>query len=130
MAGKAMSKSQVLAALAESSGLSKKDVGDVIEAMGDLIGSELNSGNPFNVPGLMKVSTRVKAAVAAGPRKNPFTGETIMGAAKPAQTIVKVRPLKGLKDKVSAPPSDSEDAGGDSGDAGGDSEDSGGGDLQ
>lgn len=115
MAGKAMSKSQVLAALAEKSGLSKADVGGLIEELGDLIGSELNAGNPFNVPGLMKVSTRVKAAVAAGPRKNPFTGETIMGAAKPAQTIVKVRPLKGLKDKVSAPP---EDGGGDSDDSG------------
>ena len=103
MAGKAMTKTQVLASLAESTGLSKGQVGDVIEKMGRLIGSELNAGNPFNVPGLMKVTTRIKAAVPAGPRTNPFTGETKMGEAKPAQTIVKVRPLKGLKDSVTSP---------------------------
>ena len=55
----------------------------------------------------MKVTTRVKAAVPAGPRTNPFTGETKMGEAKPAQTIVKVRPLKGLKDLVAPPSADS-----------------------
>jgi nucleoid DNA-binding protein len=103
MAGKAMTKTQVLSSLAESTGLSKGQVSDFIEALGALIGSELNAGNPFNVPGLMKVTTRVKAAVPAGPRTNPFTGETKMGEAKPAQTIVKVRPLKGLKDSVAPP---------------------------
>ena len=104
MAGKAMTKTQVLSNLAESTGLSKGQIEDVLGAIGTLIGSELNAGNPFNVPGLMKVTTRVKAAVPAGPRTNPFTGETKMGEAKPAQTIVKGRPLKGLKDLV-APPS-------------------------
>ena len=103
MAGKAMTKTQVLSNLAESTGLSKGQIEDVIGAIGTLIGTELNAGNPFNVPGLMKVTTRVKAAVPAGPRTNPFTGETKMGEAKPAQTIVKVRPLKGLKDLVSPP---------------------------
>jgi len=103
MAGKAMTKTQVLSSLAESTGLSKGQIDDVIDAIGSLIGSELNAGNPFNVPGLMKVTTRVKPAVPAGPRTNPFTGETKMGEAKPAQTIVKVRPLKGLKDLVAAP---------------------------
>ena len=104
MAGKAMTKTQVLTSLAESTGLSKGQVSDLIEKLGTLIGSELNEGNAFNVPGLMKVTTRIKAAVPAGPRTNPFTGETKMGEAKPAQTIVKVRPLKGLKDLVTAPP--------------------------
>ena len=41
MAAKAMSKSQVVAALAESTGLTKADIGDVIEKLSDLIGSEL-----------------------------------------------------------------------------------------
>ena len=104
MAGKVMTKTQVLSSLAESTGLSKGQVSDLIEKLGTLIGSELNEGNAFNVPGLMKVTTRIKAAVPAGPRTNPFTGETKMGEAKPAQTIVKVRPLKGLKDLVTAPP--------------------------
>ena len=104
MAGKVMTKTQVLSSLAESTGLSKGQVSDLIEKLATLIGSELNEGNAFNVPGLMKVTTRIKAAVPAGPRTNTFTGETKMGEAKPAQTIDKVRPLKGLKDLVTAPP--------------------------
>jgi nucleoid DNA-binding protein len=31
---------------------------------------------------------------------NPFTGEETTFAAKPAHTVVKVQPLKGLKDMV------------------------------
>jgi len=100
MAGKAMSKSQVLASLAEATGLSKKQIGSVIDELGNLIGSELNAGNAFAVPGLLKVTTRIKEAVPAGMRANPFTGESKWGEAKPAVTQVKVRPLKGLKDKV------------------------------
>ena len=48
MAGKAMTKTQVLSTLAESTGLSKGQIEDVLGAIGTLIGSELNAGNPFN----------------------------------------------------------------------------------
>ncbi len=103
MAAKAKTKSQVLSGLAEATGLSKGDVSGVLDALAGMIGSELNAGNPFNVPGLMKVTTRVKPGRPAGYYKNPFTGEDVYSDARAPQTQVKVRPLKGLKDLVAPP---------------------------
>lgn len=99
---KAMTKTDVLTALAEKTGVAKKDVGAVFEALGGLIGQQLSKKGPgvFTVPGLMKLKVRVKPAVPAGMRKNPFTGEMAMGAAKPASRAVRVTALKKLKDMV------------------------------
>ena len=47
MAGKAMTKTQVLSSLAESTGLSKGQIDDVIEAIGSLIGNELKVSLEF-----------------------------------------------------------------------------------
>ncbi|HEY5789360.1 MAG TPA: HU family DNA-binding protein, partial [Gammaproteobacteria bacterium] len=58
----------------------------------------------FTLPGLLKITTVKKPARKA--RKgvpNPFKpGETMDVAAKPAQTVVKIRPLKRLKDMASS----------------------------
>ena len=97
-----MTKTEVYNALAEATGLTKKDVGNVFDSLSDLIGQELGKKGPgmFTVPGLLKLKTRVKPAVPAGMRRNPFTGEEKMGPAKPASTAVKATPLKRLKDMV------------------------------
>lgn len=101
-AAKAMTKTEVYNSLAESTGLSKKEVGSVFDALSDLIGSELSKKGPgaFTVPGLVKLKTKIKPAKPAGMRKNPFTGEEKMGPAIPASTTVSARPLKKLKDMV------------------------------
>ncbi|MBQ18664.1 MAG: DNA-binding protein [Planctomycetaceae bacterium] len=100
MAAKAMSKSQVVAALAESTGLTKADIGDVIEKLSDLIGSELGQNRSFNVPGLMKVTTRIKKGREAGMYGNPFKPDEPekFREATPPSVVVKVRPLKALKE--------------------------------
>jgi nucleoid DNA-binding protein len=100
--GKALSKTETLSTLAEKTGLSKKEVGAVIDAMGDLITHQLSKKGPgvFNVPGLMKVKVQRKDAVPARKGINPFTGEEQMFKAKPARNVVKITPLKALKDKV------------------------------
>jgi hypothetical protein len=54
----------------------------------------------FVLPGLMKVTVVQKPAVAAHKGINPFTKLEQMFKAKPARKVVKVRPLKGLKDAV------------------------------
>ena len=99
---KPMSKTDVLNALAESSGLSKKQVGAVMDSLSVLIGKNLSKKGPgvFNVPGLLKITVLHKPATK--PRKgiNPFTGEEMMFKAKPARNVVKVRPLKALKAMV------------------------------
>lgn len=99
---KPMSKSEVFANLAEKSGVSKKEVATVFDALTSLIGESLGKRGPgtFNVPGLMKITVQHKPATKARKGINPFTGQEQMFKAKPARNVVKVRPLKGLKDMV------------------------------
>ncbi len=100
--GKARTKSDVQATIAEHVGISKKEVSAVFETMGSMIAADLSKGSAgtFNVPGLMKVSVQRKPATKARKGINPFTGEMTTFKAKPARNVVKVRPLKALKDMV------------------------------
>jgi nucleoid DNA-binding protein len=52
----------------------------------------------FTLPGLLKVQVVNKPATKARKGINPFTGEETVFKAKPARNVVKVRPLKKLKD--------------------------------
>ena len=95
-------KSDVTAFIADETGLSKKDVNAVFESLGALMKKSLGSRGPglFTVPGLMKVKVIKKPATKARKGTNPFTGEQTVFKAKPARKVVKVLPLKGLKDMV------------------------------
>lgn len=101
-AKKPLTKSEVLNSLSESSGLSKKEVAGVLEDLGELIAKNLNRRGPgvFNVPGLMKVKVVRKPATKARKGINPFTKEETVFKAKPARNVVKIQPLKALKDMV------------------------------
>lgn len=93
-------KSQLLSAVAEETGLAKKDVAAVLDELASVIGRHLKKrgAGQFTLPGLLKVKTVRKPATRARKGTNPFTGEATVFKAKPARTIVKVQPLKGLKD--------------------------------
>jgi len=95
-----MTKTQILASLSESTGLTKKQVGDVIDDLETLIEGSIKKRaiGEFTLPGLMKITTVKKPAVKARKGINPFTGEETMFKAKPASVAVKVRPLKKLKE--------------------------------
>ena len=99
---KAMTKTEILTALAESTGLNKKEVASVLDDLGALIGKNLGKRGPgvFNVPGMMKVKVIRKPATKARKGINPFTKEETIFKAKPARNVVKVLPLKALKDMV------------------------------
>ena len=99
---KPMSKTEILNSLADATGLAKKEVGSVLEALTALIGKNLGNKGPkvFNVPGLMKIAVQNKPATKARKGVNPFTGEEMMFKAKPARNVVKIRPLKALKEMV------------------------------
>ena len=101
-APKPLTKTQIIQALAERSGLSKKQVSDLFEQLSGLIGESLQSSGVFAVPGLMKIKRVQKDATPAKfGVPNPFRpGETMDVAAKPAKIIVKVQPLKALKEMV------------------------------
>jgi len=100
---KAPTKTQVLNGLAERSGLNKKDVAAVLDALACYIGETISDGEtPFTIPGLCKVVPQIKPATPARYGvPNPFQpGQTMDVSAKPERKVVKVRPLKGLKDMV------------------------------
>ena len=98
--GKSMTKTEVLNALAEGTGLTKKQVGSVLDELGVLIGKSIGKKGPgvFNLPGLMKIMVQHKPATPEREGINPFTKEKTIFKAKPARNVVKVRPLKGLKE--------------------------------
>ena len=102
MSAKPPSKTQVLNTIAEQTGLKKQDVVSVLDSLGSQISSALNSeAGAFTIPGLCKIVRQIKPATPEREMKSPFTGEMITVAAKPERKIVKVRPLKALKDMVS-----------------------------
>jgi len=103
-AKKAPTKTEVLTNIAAATGLTKKEVAAVLEALTSEIKKSLGSrgsGN-FTLPGIIKIE---KKKVPARPAKkgvpNPFRpGELMDVKARPAYNKVKVRPLKNLKDMV------------------------------
>ncbi len=95
-----MTKSQILAEIAENTGLSKKDIGNVLDELGSVIERHIKkrSVGEFSLPGLLKIRTVKKPARKARKGINPFTGEEAMFKAKPASTSVRITALKKLKD--------------------------------
>ena len=101
-AKKPMTKTEILSALADGTGLTKKDVSSVLGELGTLIGKNIGKRGPgvFTVPGLMKIKCIRKPATKARKGINPFTKEETVFKAKPARNVVKVQALKALKDMV------------------------------
>ena len=54
----------------------------------------------FTLPGILKITKKTKPARKARKGVNPFTGEEMMFKAKPASQVVKIKPLKSLKEMV------------------------------
>jgi len=103
MAAKLPTKSEILAGIAESTQLSRKQVSSVFDALSDIIKKNVGKKGPgmFVLPGLLKIMVIQKPAVKAHKGINPFTKEEVMFKAKPARRVIKVRPLKALKDMAS-----------------------------
>jgi nucleoid DNA-binding protein len=101
-AKKPPTKSEIMASIAETTELSRKEVASVFDALNGIIHENLKPRGPgsFSVPGLMKIRVVKKPAKKARKGINPFTGEETMFKAKPASKAVKVSALKNLKDMV------------------------------
>ena len=89
-----MTKSQTMQALADKSGLAKKDVVALMDAITELAYKETKSSGEFTVPGLGKL---VKKNRKARMGRNPATGEEI---SIPAKTVLKFRVSKAAKDSI------------------------------
>ena len=89
-----MTKSQILQALAEKTGHTKKDIAALLDAIVEMAYSEVKKSGEFALAGIGKL---VKVNRKARMGRNPATGETI---SIPAKTVVKFRVAKAAKEAV------------------------------
>jgi len=89
-----MTKSETLQALAESLGKTKKEAGEMLDAIVNLAYKETKKSGEFTIPGLGKLLKKHRAARMG---RNPATGATIQIAAK---TVVKFRVAKAAKEAI------------------------------
>lgn len=102
-AGKAPSKTEVMNNIAETTGMSKKDIGVVFDALTTEIEKSISKkGGPgmFAIPGLCKIVVKNRPALPRRQVRKPGTNEMVWADPKPASRAVRVRPLKALKDMV------------------------------
>ncbi len=97
---KPLTKTQIIANLAEETELSKKDIAAVFDALSDEIEKSLKSAGQFTIPSLCKISVKHVEAKPKRKGRNPATGEEIWLNPKPASKKLTIRPLKNLKDMV------------------------------
>ena len=97
-----MNKSQFVASLAEKSGLDKKQAASALDALNAMVAQQLGKQGPGEVliPGLLKLNIVEKPATHQHEGINPFTKEPMTFKAKAARKVIKVRPLKPLKDAI------------------------------
>jgi nucleoid DNA-binding protein len=99
--GKALTKAQIYQELADKTGVAKKEVGAVLDALNELIRGEVSKKAPGQITlpgGLIKIKRAEKKATKARKGRNLRTGEEIDIPAKPKRTVVKAYTMKALRD--------------------------------
>ncbi|MFZ1725365.1 MAG: HU family DNA-binding protein [Albidovulum sp.] len=91
---KPMTKTQLVAALADEMGSDKKTASGALDAIASVVTREVAAGGAVTLPGIGKVVCRARPERQV---RNPATGETMM---KAADKVVKVSIAKALKDSV------------------------------
>jgi len=93
---KPMTKTQLIAALAEEMDTDKKAAGAALDAIAALVTREVAAGGAITLPGLGKMACRERPERQV---RNPATGETMT---KGADKQVKFTIAKALKDSVNS----------------------------
>ena len=95
-----LTKAQIITQLAEKSGLDKKAVNSLLEALAGLIKKELGAQGPgeVTIPNLVKLKAKATPATEDRPGVNPFTKQPTVIKGKPASLKVRATPVKALKD--------------------------------
>jgi nucleoid DNA-binding protein len=101
-AKKPMNKTEIIAALSETTGLAKQQVTGLFQDLAALMKKNLGDEGPgvFALLDLLQIKVVRKPAVPEHQGINPFTKQEMLVKAKPAKNVVKVVPLKGLKSMV------------------------------
>lgn len=99
---KPFTKGQLVSTISDQTGIMKKEVELVLNAVSKVIHAHLKKQGPesFAWPGLFKIVVAKKPATPEKWGVNPFTKEKMKFKAKPASRRVKIRALKGLKEMV------------------------------
>ncbi len=96
MSQKPMTKTQLVAAVAETAGLDKATANRTLEALAEIVTKEMAAGGAVTLPGLGKFACRSRPEREV---RNPSTGEKMT---KPADRVAKVTIAKQLKDVINA----------------------------
>ncbi len=91
---KRLTKSQLMAAMAEAWGVSKKEAEEHYMALVNLLYKEIKRSGEVMLPGLGKMAKKHRNARTG---RNPMTGETIQ---IPAKTVLKFTVNKAAKDAL------------------------------
>lgn len=94
MTQKPMTKTQLVAALAEETGSDKATANSTLEAITNIVTREVAAGGAVTLPGLGKFQCRARPERMV---RNPATGEQFQ---KPADRVAKVTIAKALKDVI------------------------------
>ncbi|MBV7410904.1 HU family DNA-binding protein [Maritimibacter sp. DP1N21-5] len=93
---KPMTKTQLVAALADDMGADKKTAGAALDSIVSIITKEVSAGGAVTLPGVGKIYCRERPERMV---RNPATGEQIK---KEADKVVKMTIAKALKDSVNS----------------------------
>ena len=93
---KPMTKTQLIAALADAMGADKKTASAALDAISAVVAREVAAGGAITLPGLGKMACRARPERQV---RNPATGESVT---KAADKQVKFTIAKALKDSVNA----------------------------
>lgn len=99
-----MTAAQVVAEIAETTGIPKTDVRHVLDVYQSLAMDEVAQGHKFKLANLVQLQPRVKAATKKRMGRNPRTGEAVPVPAKPASVVIGMRRLTALKDSAPTMP--------------------------
>jgi len=94
---------QIIETIAQETGLPKKEVKSVLEALAELSHRHImpRGSGEFKVPFMgAKIVRKEKPATPKRMGRNPATGEEMLIPAKPKRKVVKISALKSLKEVV------------------------------
>jgi len=92
-----LTQTQLVAAVADRTELSKSDVKRALAALDEIVLEELGNAQKVRIGGLVQLTVRVKPAQKKRQGRNPATGEEIEIAAKPPSVDLRARPLAKAK---------------------------------
>jgi DNA-binding protein HU-beta len=96
-----LNRAQLLKQVSDKTGMAKKEVEQVYEHTLRAIQDAVRKGEKVALTGFGRFGQRVTAARKAGMQRNPFTGEMVKVAARPARKVPRFTPAKQFKEYVS-----------------------------